>query len=255
MTNEAEEKILLAKAEDAVFLCEKQYQVKTVGFLTPGEAALVKKHFSGTTLPCGVSISFFGGYPEAERCLFVASPDYAEENEIFEFISAIEISGRDIDSLSHRDYLGSLLGLGIKREKIGDILTMEDRALVFVLSDIAGYILANLDKVGRKGVKVQSVELGEIKVPKRKVEEIKTTVAALRLDCIVSAATKGSRSQATEMIHSGRVFVNWLECNSLSVQLKPGDVFSVRGVGRFRLSEHLHETKKGRLCICIEKSL
>ena len=110
MTNEAEEKILLAKAEDAVFLCEKQYRVKTVGFLTPGEAALVKKHFSGILLPTGVSISFFGGYSEAERCLFVASPDYAEETEILENISAIEISGRDIDSLSHRDYLGSLLG-------------------------------------------------------------------------------------------------------------------------------------------------
>lgn len=255
MTNESEEKILLAKAEDAVFLCEKQYRVKTVGFLTPGEAALVKKHFSGALLPYGVSISFFGGYPEAERCLFVAAPDYAEETEISENISAIEITGRELDSLSHRDYLGSLLGLGIKREKIGDILTFEGRALVFVLSDIAGYILGNLDKVGRKGVKVCEVELGEIKVPRRKVEEIRTTVAALRLDCVVAAAIKGSRSQAAETINSGKVYVNWLECDNLSVQLKPGDVFSVRGVGRFRLSEYLHETKKGRLGICIEKSL
>ena len=249
-----DEKMLLAKAKDTVALCEKQYIAKTLGFLTPAEAAIIKAHLR-QICTADVRLMFYGGYPDAERCMFVALPEYAEDGAEAEFISALEICGRDIATLNHRDFLGSLLGLGIRREKIGDILCLENKALVFVSFDIGDYIASNLDKVGRCGVKIRKVTTDEIEVPKRKIEEIRTTVAALRLDCIVAAALKTSRSVAAEVIKSKRVSVNWLECDNASLQVNPGDTFSVRGKGRFRLAESVNSTKKGRLGVCIEKAI
>ena len=247
-----DEKALIARAEDAVRLCEKQYSPKVFGFLTPTDAAVLKKlHFGNGD----ISITFFGGYPEAERCLFAVLPDYLDEDSLWDFVDIIEISGRDIARLSHRDFLGSILGLGIKREKIGDILCLEGKCLVFAASDISDYIIENLVKVGNAGVTLKKADPSGLEIPKRKVEEIRTTVAALRLDCIVGAALKTSRSAACEVIRSGRVSVNWAECDNLSAKVLPGDVFSVRGAGRFRLSENVNETKKGRLGICIEKAI
>ncbi len=244
-----DEKLLVDRAEDAVRLCERQYSVKFIGFLTPKEAEIIRRNIPFST----VKHSFFGGYEGAERVLFAAIPDYASDEELFDLISLLEISGRDIAALTHRDYLGSLLGLGLKREKIGDILVLEDRCLVFVLKDIADYIIYNLEKVGRCGVKVRKISPLEAEIPPKKTEQILGTVAGLRLDCITATALKTSRSKALEYIETGRVFVNWEEEDSPSFFLKPGDVFSIRGAGKFRLSDDVSKTKKGRLSICIEK--
>ncbi len=254
MQQSIDEKMLLAKAKDTVLLCEKQYTVKALGFLTPAEAAVIKAHMQQIGV-ADIRIMFYGGYPDAERCMFMALPEYTEDDVVSEFISVLEICGRDIDSLNHRDFLGSLLGLGIRREKIGDILCLEDKTLVFAAADIGDYIISNLEKVGRCGVKIRKVTPDEIEVPKRRTEEIRATVAALRLDCIVAAALKTSRSVAAEVIKSKRVSVNWLECENVSLQINPGDTISVRGKGRFRLSEQVNTTKKGRLGVCIEKAI
>lgn len=244
-----DEKLLIDRAEDVIRLCEKQYSVKSIGFLTPKEAEIIRRNISLGA----VNHSFFGGYEEAERTLFVAIPEYASEEELFDLISLLEISGRDIGALTHRDFLGSLLGLGLKREKIGDILVLEERCLVFVLKDIADYIIYNLEKIGRSGVKVREIGILEAEIPPKKIERIQGTVAGLRLDCIAATALRTSRSKALEYIESGRVFVNWEEQDSPSFSIKPGDVFSIRGAGKFRLSDDVSKTKKGRLSICIEK--
>lgn len=249
MDKSTDEKILTARAEDAVRLCERQYAVKVVGFLTPAEAAVIKKNIHSSD----AVLSFYGGYPDAERRLFVAMPEYAEEKERDELISVIEITGRNIGGLTHRDYLGSLLGLGIKREKLGDIIVTEERCLIFVLSDIADYIIGNLEKIGRCGVRVRLADRSEIVLPERRVERIETTVAALRLDCVTAAALKTSRSKALPYITAKKVSVNWEEKENPAAPVKAGDVLSIRGEGRFRLCEEMNETKKGRLGICIEK--
>ncbi len=249
MSTNPEEKLLIARAEDAVSLCEKQNCIKFVGFLTPVEAELVKKNLKKST----VTTVFFGGYPDAERTLFVALPDYLEPGDAAELISVVEISGRDVNQLRHPDFLGSLLGLGIKREKIGDIIPCGDTCLVFAVESIAGYIAENLKKIGRCGIKVRIVGFDEVEIPKKKTEIINATVSALRLDSVIAAAIRTSRSAALAVISEGRVFVNWTQQESPSAKIKPGDVFSVRGKGRFRLSEEISETKKGRLGVCIEK--
>ena len=185
----------------------------------------------------------------------MALPDYLEEEDAGELVSVLEITGRDVGELKHPDFLGSLLGLGIRRDKIGDILVLEGRCLVFVVENIADYIIENLTKVGRKGVKVKAINISEAEIPCRKVEIIQSTVAALRLDSIVAAALRTSRTVAVAAISEGRVFVNWVQAESSSYKIKPGDVFSVRGAGRFRLSEETRETKKGRIGIYIEKMM
>ncbi len=249
MDNRLDEKMLVARTEDAVVLCEKQNCIKFVGFLTPAEAETVRRNLPKSP----VKTIFFGGYPDAERTLFVALPDYLSEDDAGELISVLEISGRDVREMKHPDFLGSLLGLGIRRDKIGDILVLEDRCLVFVVENIADYIVENLTKVGRRGVKVQRVKVSEAEIPGRKFERIHSTVATLRLDSVVAAALRTSRSAAASAISEGRVFVNWVQEESSSHKIKPGDVFSVRGAGRFRLSEETRETKRGRISIYIEK--
>ncbi len=255
MGNSFDEKTLIARAEDTAQLCEKQYSAKCFGFLTPAEAEILKKIFRKNNLGTDICIRFFGGYEQAERCLFMVFPEYAEESVNDEFISLLEITGRDITSLSHRDFLGSILGLGIKREKIGDIVCLEEKCLVFVLKDIADYIAANLSKVANCGVSVKKTSLDAAVIPARKVEKIQTTVASLRLDAVIGAALKTSRGNASEVIRAKRVSVNWQEAEGVSAKILPGDIFSVRGAGRFRLAEEVNETRKGRLGICIEKFL
>lgn len=251
MDNGIDEKLLIARAEDTAVLCERQYSVKFMGFLSPAESSVISRN-----MPSGDVIRiFFGGYPEAERKLFVALPEYAEETDAEELIAVLEITGREIDALTHRDFLGSLLGLGIRREKIGDILVYEDKTLVFVLEDIADYIILNLQKVGRCGIKIRRMSIEEIEIPKRRVELINATVASMRLDCIAAAALRLSRSKVLDIMAEGRVSLNWTECKNPSAVVKTGDTLSIRGTGRFRVSEEVRETKKGRLAVGIEKML
>lgn len=246
-----EEKMLLARAEDTVALCEKQNCIRHMGFLTPAEAELIRRNIGKSS----VSTIFFGGYTDAERTLFVALPDYLEEESAKELISVVEIRGREIEELRHPDFLGSLLGLGIRREKIGDILVLDEKCLVFADPKIAEYIAENLTKVGRKGVSVKLSSLDETEIPPRKTELICGTVSALRLDSVVAVAVRTSRSAAVSLLSEGRVFVNWTQEDSPSFKIKPGDVFSVRGFGRFRLGSEMSETRKGRLGIRIEKMI
>ncbi len=255
MNDDLQKKVLIARAEDTIELSKKQYSAKCFGFLTPSEASTIRRIFKEGPLDGEISLRFFGGYAEAERCLFLAFPEYAEETVNEEFISLLEITARDIQNLSHRDFLGSILGLGIRREKIGDIICLEDRCLVFAMSDITDYIASNLLKVANCGVKIREVEIRDIKIPMRSFQKIKTTVASLRLDAVIGAAIKTSRAKALEVIHAGRVLVNWNEALDPSAKMSPGDVFSIRGMGRFRLSEETSETRKGRISICIEKAI
>ena len=149
---DTDDKLIVSKAFDTVSIAERQYICKTMGFLNPHQAAVVRREIS-RKIPSDIGVEFYGGYKDAERCLFICFPEYLEP-DYDSIISVLEITARDIDKMSHRDYLGSLMGLGIKRENIGDILPLEDRCYIFTKSDISGYIIDNLLKIGRHGVKI-----------------------------------------------------------------------------------------------------
>lgn len=250
MNGNSGDKLLLAKAEDVINLSEKHHSLKHTDFLTPGEAQTIKNHFLSGVMS---KQEFFGGYDDAERVMFISYPDYKCEYEPDEILCALIITGREVASLNHRDYLGSLLGLGIKREKIGDILVSEDETIVFLSSDIADYVQNNLTKIGRCGIKLERKNISDIKAPEKKTETISGTVQSVRFDAVLSTALKISRGKASQLIEGEKASVNWNICTSCKYIVKEGDVFSVRGYGRFKLESAGGLTRKGRINIEILK--
>ena len=197
----------------------------------------------------------FGGMDECERRIIGFFPDYMEfKKEDFPITPVIIKHDRKFSrSLSHRDYLGSLTGLGIDRRKMGDIVVFDDFAIAFVHRDIADYITANLEYVGRTRVSCD-VYKGNMDIisPKDGIERYITS-ASLRLDAVLSASFNVSRGKAADLIKSEIVKVNWKTISSNSFNLSENDMISAKGFGRVRISEIKGTTKKNRIGIIIEK--
>lgn len=247
MLNE-EERYLSAHIADLQRLSVKSGVPRFSLFLNEREAVVADNSVKGT--PC-----FYGGYDGAARvvCGFL-SGTYAEElspSDIFP-IRALTFLFRTSDKLSHREFLGALMSLGIKRELVGDIMTAEGYAVVFV-HDTAAELVKAVDKIGRVGVRCEE---GITKpIPEQQTKRIDTTVSSLRLDCIVSAAVNTSREGSASLIKSGMVNADFSPCLNVSAEVRENTVISVRGHGRFRLSEISGETRKGRIRVMIEKYL
>lgn len=246
---ESEDKLLISRAEDALRIAGDRYCVKTLGFLNPHQRALVERHLLPDPDMC---VEFDGGYAEAERTLLVCRPEYCIPGPE-EYLCLLEFTGRDTAELSHRDYLGSLMGLGITRENIGDILVLENRALAFVKPEIAAYIMQNLTKIGRCGVHIRRTSPAEAEIPPRPVRDVQGTVSSLRLDSVLSAGIGVSRSKAADLIRGGLVTVNWELVQDVSASLREGDVISVRGHGRMKLSQIGGLTRKNRYSITVSR--
>ena len=158
-------------------------------------------------------------------------------------------------TLTHRDYLGSMLGLGIDRNVTGDILVRPSGADIIVLTEMAEFLLAEYKKVGRVDIKTSIVTPAELIVPEQQREIIKDTIPSLRLDNIVSAAFRISRSNATEAIKSGLVSVNHVEQTKPDAKVDEGSAIVLRGKGKAVLAEVGGESKKGRTWVAIERYL
>jgi len=155
--------------------------------------------------------------------------------------------------LSHRDYLGSVLGLGLERKVIGDIIVCEDGADISVSSPIAEFLHLNLNQIGRVNVTTEILPIEELRTFEIKTQVKKDTVASLRLDNIVASAFNLSRAKAQEAIRHGQVNVNQEECTKTDYEVKLLDKVSLRHFGKVMLSEIGGESRKGRICITIEK--
>jgi len=240
-----DERILLSRVLDAYKYSEKNFAMKTTQFLNVHELVLAKRALAKT----GTSFNSFGGYDDAERQIIACYPDFMHiENDDFP-IHIIQICGRDLDGLSHRDYLGSILGLGIKREKIGDIVIADNGGYIMCISDISRYIVEQLEKVGNKNIKVQICDKFSVQMPEKRFKETFATVASLRLDAVISAITALSRSEAADLIKSGKVTLNWEQTESTNDIVNVGQIISVKGMGRMEVSEIKGTTKKGRIGI------
>lgn len=199
----------------------------------------------------GLRYAFLGGYDEAERRVAVFLPDYAvleEENPLK--LLRISQSGR---KLSHRDYLGALIGLGVKREVIGDILVREDGADIVILKDMAEFLLYHFDKAGRTSLKGEILDIQDIIVPEGSFEEKRDTVASLRLDNLIASGFSLSRGRALEAISAGLVFVNGLQVDKADRIMKEGDKLVLRGKGKILLKAIGGVTRKDRISIVIQK--
>ncbi|MCR4434288.1 MAG: YlmH/Sll1252 family protein [Clostridiales bacterium] len=243
----------MSKIIDKAIKSEEVHNVIFSDFLDPYQKKMVADAFSSVK---EVNHTFNGGYSGAEREIVLFCPEGMSIEDFSNFkypfkILNIKIKARS--SLTHRDFLGALMSLGIKREKIGDILVKEDTGTIVVLGDMADYIKCNLAQVGDASVDVEVREAENIEAPESKVKEITTTVASLRLDSISSAGFGISRSKIVEFIRAEKVSLNWEPTGSLTKLVKEGDVISIKGKGRVVVDKIGGTTKKGRIGITLKK--
>ncbi len=245
-------RLLIAKTEDLFKMCDKHCEAKFSPFLDGGEAALIEDEFN---MPYGYNTMFFGGYDGAERKMLGVFPEWQEADMVEFPISIIRFNVSKFRKVTHRDYLGTLMSLGIDRSKTGDILTDDDGAYVFVSEDIAEYVSRNINKIANAGVSVSQVNKLDFTPPKPKTAERGCVCASLRLDAVIAAAFNISRASAEKLIREGYVKLNHRETIDRSRQVDTGDLVSVRNHGRFILKDTGNNTRKGRLHITVEKFL
>jgi len=195
----------------------------------------------------------FGGYEFSERQMVAFLPD-ALCYEHFYPISVLKIEPlqkRFSEKLSHRDYLGSILNLGIERSKIGDILVHETSAIVFVHNSLETFMLEKITRIRHTSVKVTLENMANV-FYSPETKEVKGTVSSLRLDSLLALAFGASRSKLVSYIENGKVFVNGKLITSNGYQVKENEIISVRGLGRFRYIQTISQTKKGRYYVTLQ---
>ncbi len=239
---DGEERILISRVMDLAQRCEITRAVVYTPFLNPREQRLVRGYCKGD-----FHIRVSGGYEDAERAVLAFCP-CEDDQAVFPFV-ILKITATDGRVFSHRDYLGAILALGIKREKLGDIITESDSAFVFCASSVAEFVCLNLDKVSSSNVVCEiSYDTHNFSF-KRKYEDRDVTVASLRLDCIVSAATGNSREKSTALINRGLVQLNYDVAKNTSARIENGDVISVRGYGKLLVETDNATSRKGRVIV------
>ncbi len=244
-----EQKILVAKANDCLRLSELRNAPKFTGFLSAGEASEIAQAVHSP------SILFYGGYPEAERRMFGALPDYITEPQSVFPILAIKFSYRAIDNITHRDVLGAIMATGLSRDRIGDICFVKSAVIVFVAEEVAEYLLEQITTIGRVGVKgilLSGESLADALPPPMK-KPLSFTVSSIRLDAIVSGLSGCGRSKAEQWISDGLVFVNSFAVTKPTKKIGPNDQISIRGVGKFKIVGTGQFSKKGREIITAEQ--
>lgn len=245
------EKQIEARVKDIFTIARKNREKKASNFLDPGQQQIaqdVAKSFPG------VELGFEGGYEEAERKILVAYPEDLREEPFKLPLGALRITTKDPDEyLGHRDYLGAILGLGISREKIGDILVGKASADIIVKEEIMEYIGLNLIKVGNVPVSVEEISLKELLQPERPYKELKSTVASLRLDAVAGLAFGISRSKMAPFIKGENVRLNFRVVKDPATPVKEGDVISANRLGRAKIVEVGGQSKKGRTYVKVHR--
>ena len=251
-----ENAVLLARIWDRLSAGERRNIPVGSSFLTGREQLLVGQMARQGGLAEPV---FFGGYAGAERCIAAFIPEYYTPEDYFNSndgpVTAMRVTYSEYDSLNHRDFLGSLMGQGIKREVIGDILPGEGFCDVLVLREMVRYLTDNLTQVGRAKVSAVEVPLTEIRAPEQKVRVINDTVASMRLDSIMASGFRQGRSKASALITAGKTEVNHMTALKPDAIVYEGDIISARGLGKLRVAQVKGKTKKGRISVILERYL
>lgn len=244
---------MFAKALDQAFFCMKRRQPAFTDFMDRAKCERFAERLRHTG---AFQTVLFGGTEDCERLMLGFFPEEQQaETERFP-ICALRIRRKNRKfgqaGLSHRDYLGSLLGLGIDRGKLGDILVGEEEALCFAAEEIAPYICASLEQVSKTAVTAEECEAEAAEFAK-KTEKRRITVASMRLDAVVGEVYHLSRAKAQAMIGAEKASVNWSAVVNVSRSLQEGDMVSLRGFGRFRIGKTDGRTKKDKIVLEVEQ--
>ena len=243
--------MLLAKLWDKINAGMRKNVPANTCFLSPRELEMARFLFGE---PEGLYT--FGGYEDAERKMLVYLPEYLDESALYEKDSpcvCLRATFYQGDSLSHRDFLGALMGAGIGRETVGDICVDTGSCDFFVTAEIAPYILQNFTSAGRAKLSLQQISLSDARIPEPEVKEIKDTLASLRLDSVISSGFRIGRSLAAQYINAGKAAIDGLPCEKPDKAVIEGMKISVRGLGKIRLAGINGRTKKDRISVVIHR--
>lgn len=255
-SRDSEQRVLLARLLDQKERAEQKKIPTHTGFFSPAQQADAADLLAACIPGRGV---LFGGYEDAQRKLWAFLPDWLEEEDWRSGedcpVCALSVRVPRGAELTHRDYLGSLMGLGISREKIGDILPVAGGAQVLVLRETLSILLTQWDKAGRYPVTLEPLPLDELRPEKGETKKIRDTAASLRLDAVLSAGFSLARSRAGALIREGRVSVNGRPCDKADRAVAEGDVFTCRGLGKCVLTKVGGISKRGRIILELERYL
>lgn len=251
--NEDEQKLVIRKILDKIERVLDYHTIEYSDFLDPYQRRLCQ-----SVLNRFFDISYHdeGGYEDAERKSIVIYPKYIDKLSIEKPISAVRIDGKfKFTKINHRDYLGAIMSLGIKRDKLGDIIVHETYGQLVLHKDVQNYILLNLKNIGKESVSLSTIDLDEVRKGIEKYKDVYITVASLRLDKIISSVYNISRTISGTNIKNGKVKVNWQPIYQSSYILNEGDMISFIGKGRLRIHEVLGKSKKDRIKVILRMIL
>ena len=246
-----EDRMLLAKVWDKINAGLRRNIIANTCFLSPRELEMTRFLFGD--LP---GLHAFGGYGDAERKMLIFLPEYLEEDTLLSEESPVVCLRATFfqeDTLSHRDFLGALMGAGIGRETVGDICVGKGSCDFFVTEEIAPYIQQSFTSAGRTRLHIERIPLTAASIPEPEVKEIKDTLASLRLDSVISSGFRIGRSLASQYVSAGKAAIDGLPCEKPDKTVAEGSKISVRGLGKIKLVSVGGRTKKDRISVTIHK--
>jgi RNA-binding protein YlmH len=231
------DKMILAQKTGKVMYTTEFYPPNIWGKLSKASASMETKFFT------------YGVFEDAERRILV----FSQEEPVYYPVKLIEIKNKSkFSALEHKDYLGALMSLGVKREKMGDLLIDGDRCYGAVYEEVYEYIKDNLDLIGKSPCVIREI-IDEVEIPKVKFEDKVVISTSYRLDSIVGSLCGLSRSKAVEIIGSGKVLVNYTPSLEKDFAVHVDDVLTIRGFGKYRIRETIGNSGSGRLKIIVKK--
>ena len=266
---------LVSRLDD---LCEiaARGELAATPYLTPREAKYARAYLAAR-MSVGTALAW-GGYPEAERVRLALLPDYMEgavdpaalaadpvrtlreagfddtAKELSDLTVSLRVQGSGFRVLTHRDYLGSILGLGLDRDAVGDVSVTDDRTAVVVCGvPIAEFLITHLERVATDAVRVSRLPEGEAIPLTHRFAPVSDTVASERLDCVVAALANLSRDKAQTAVRSGLVEVDYETVTDCDMTLTAPAVLSIRGVGKFRINAFDGVTRRGRVRLLADR--
>ncbi len=246
-TIKQEQELFLARVEDQARRARERGITCFLGFLDDAQRRLAEDGLRYS----GLSVRFFGGYEDAERTIVGMSLEEELPDQIYP-IRCVELRWHKEEQATHRDVLGSLMGLALKREAVGDILVEGQRAVVFVTDTVAPVLLRELTRVGSAAVSCREISPSEVTF-QRSFQQLSGTLSSLRLDCVTAFLANTSRSRASELVRSGLVLIDGQPEQRCDHLISQGNKISIRGTGKFIYDGETGRSKKDKWKVTFRK--
>ncbi len=251
VSQDPEERLVLARLADKLEAAQRGAPACTP-FLSQAQQEAAGRFLAAAGHPRHL---FDGGWADAERKVCALLPDWQEPEDWEPPFTALRCRWQSGEELTHRDFLGAILGQGLDREKVGDILVGSGTCDLLVFRELCPYLLQNFTGAGRARLTVEEIPLSSVEVPLRQVKVVHDTVSSLRLDAVMASGFSIGRGRASDLIASGRAELNHRPCIKPDRGVEQGDVITCRGLGKCVVKEVGGLSKKGRVILTLERYL